>query len=118
MDEFDEPEEWMLTPKEQARIERNAAFAAVAGILSHTAAMAICCSSGMLGVPAIILSITAIWMGKSALDTGVEGAVRAYALTGIITGVIGGLWSAFIMFLYCAYIDLYLTLVGSMMSQF
>lgn len=99
--------------EERDRIERNASFAFVLAMMAHLGALVVCCSSGLSGIFSVGMAVGAIWVAKGVLESGVEGAPRAYAMASLPIAVIALMWSATITLFYCAYIGLYAMILGS-----
>lgn len=96
-----------LDTEDYARIERNAMFAGILGLLCHICAMLACCGSIFVSVPGLALGIVALVLSKGVLDSGVDGGPAAYARTSIAMSVIGIVWNGFVSLICCAYIALY-----------
>jgi hypothetical protein len=95
-----------LDAEDYARIERNAMFAAILGLLCHVCAMMACCGSIFISVPGLALGIVALVLSKGVLDSGVGGGPGAYARTSIAMSVIGIGWNGLVSLVCCAYIGL------------
>ncbi len=100
-DGWDEAEDWEVDPEEMARLERNGAFAVILGILGMTSAMFVYPSYGLMALPTMAIGITGAFMGKMTVDSGVQGAPRAYGLMAMATGIVSSAWAAIVL-CFCA----------------
>ncbi len=96
-----------LDTEDYDRIERNAMFAAILGLLCQICAVMACCGTIFISVPGLALGIVALVLSKGVLDSGVDGAPGAYARTSIAMSVIGIGWNALVSLACCAYIGMY-----------
>lgn len=107
-----ELEDWQTDSDEYDRLERNGLLAAGLGVAAQTAALIVCCTYGLAAVPVLICGIAAVFIGKSVLDTGVDGAPRAYGIVGMVTGMLASIWSALVLLACAAYLGLYVGMFG------
>ena len=102
-----------FTEEEIAKIERDAVFAAILATLCHAGAVMVCCVFPA-GFASLAMGFGSLWLAKGVLDTGIDGAPRAYAYTSVVMSVIGILWSGFVTFCICAYFAFYFLMIVAM----
>lgn len=106
-DGWDEAEDWEVDPEEMARLERNGGFAVILGILAMTSAMFVYPSYGLMALPTMAVGVAGAFMGKMTVDSGVQGAPRAYGIMAMVTGIISSAWAALVLCFCAAVVALY-----------
>ncbi|MFT6145776.1 MAG: hypothetical protein ACJAZO_000506 [Myxococcota bacterium] len=115
-DGWDEAEDWEVDPVEMARLERDGAFAVILGVLGMTSAMFVYPSYGVMSLPTIVLGIVAAYLGKTTVDSGVQGAPRAYGIIAMVTGIVSSVWAAIVLCFCATAITLYVGFILLMIA--
>jgi hypothetical protein len=66
-----------------------------------TSAMFVYPSYGLMALPTMAIGLVGAFMGKMTVDSGVQGAPRAYGIMAMVTGIISSTWAAIVL-CFCA----------------
>ncbi len=84
---------------EAASLDLRGMFSAIIACLAVFVAISMGCMYYVTSPLAVVLSIGAVVLGGSVIQTGYTGNGRAYANVGVVLGAMVGLWCAFICLL-------------------